>query len=237
VLCASALICLGLASGRPALAAAVLVVQVLLGLFWLVVLGAPLATAVLVGLAGLAADSVLLRSRTTTAGSVAGVLGLAMLAAIVQQLLRRNRRDVTEGFATAASGVVLVIATSLLLPLRESAQGEGVALTALVGVAVGVVVARLLPGPLLPVRLAALLAAALVGGRYGAAVESLEAVRALATAAAAAAAALVMDLGMVRLAGEVDARQVAALRPVAVLLPLVAAVPVAYVVGWALAGA
>jgi hypothetical protein len=228
----SAVLAAGTAAGRPALAVAVLLVQLVLGLCWLVVLGAPLLTAVLVGLAALASDSVLLRDRDATAGSVAGVLGLAMLASIVQQLARRGRRDVTDGFGTAVSGVVLVAAVSLLLPLRELESGQAVALTALVAVAVAVVVARLLPGPLLPVRIAALVLGALVGGRYGAASEELAAGWALAAAAAAGAAAVVIDLGVVRMGPEVASRQQSALRPVAALLPVVAALPVAYVVGW-----
>lgn len=222
----------GAATGRPALAAAILLVQLLLGICWLAVLEASLATAALVGLAALAGDSLLLRDENADAGSVTGVLGLAMLAAILLQLFRRQRRDVTAGLSAALSGVVLVAAVSLLLPLLEFDSGEGVALTALVGVAVAITTARIVPGPAELVRPAAFVVAAGVAGRFGATAEDLAAGHALAAGALAAAFALIVDLGVVRVAAEVGVRQRTALRIVAALLPVVAAVPAVYVVGW-----
>jgi hypothetical protein len=230
------LLATGAAAGRPALAAAVLIVQLVLGLCWLAALQASLATAVLVGLAALACDVLLLRNERATAGSTAGVLGLAMLAAIVVQLLRRQRRDVTSGLAAALSGVVLVNAASLALPLRQFDAGRAVLLTALVAVAVAMVVARLVPGPQLPVRLVSLLVAVGVAARYGSTTEDLWVVTALGAAAAAAAFALVVDLGVVRMSRDVGPGPRLALRPVAALLPVVAAFPAVYVIGWIVGG-
>jgi hypothetical protein len=236
VLLGAGLLATGAAAGRPALAAAVLVVQLGLGLCWLAALQASLATAVLVGLAALACDVLLLRNERATAGSTAGVLGLAMLAAIVTQLLRRQRRDVTSGLAAALSGVVLVNAASLALPLRQFDLGRGVLLTALVAVAVAMVVARLVPGPQLPVRGVGLLVATGVAARYGSTTEDLWVGTALTTAAVAAAFALVVDLGVLRMSRDVGPGQRSALRPVAALLPIVAAFPAVYVIGWIVGG-
>ncbi|MDQ1632690.1 MAG: hypothetical protein QOC80_2662 [Frankiaceae bacterium] len=222
----------GMAAGRPALAAAVLVVQLVLGLCWLTLLQATLATGSLVGLAALACDSLLLRTERADAGSVAGVIGLAFLAAIGSQLLRRGRREVTAGIAAALSGVVLVASAALILPLRQFASGREIALTALVATAVALVGARLVPGPGLVIRGGSLLVAVVVGARFGATVQDLSTVTALTTAALAGLVALVIDLGVLRLSGTVGRRQLPALRPVAALLPVVATLPVVYVIGW-----
>ncbi|HSP38496.1 MAG TPA: hypothetical protein VLR26_12155 [Frankiaceae bacterium] len=235
-LLACGLLATGAQSGRPALAAAVLVVQLLLGLCWLAVLQASLATAALVGLAALASDVLLLRNERATAGSVAGVLGLAMVAAFAAQLMRRRRRDVTAGLAAAVSGVVLVTAASLALPLRQFPSGREVALTGFVAVAVALVGARLLPGPAIPIRGLSLLVAIVVGARYGATAGDLSAGAALAAAGTAAAFALVLDLGVVRMSRDVGQRQLPALKVVAALLPIVAALPAVYIVGWIVAG-
>jgi hypothetical protein len=229
------LLATGMAAGRPALAAAVLLVQLLLGLCWLVVLQASLSTAALVGLTALGCDSLLLR-KEADAGSVAGILGLAMLAAIVAQLLRRQRREVTAALAATMSGAVLVAAVSLLLPLRQFSSGKQVGLTALVAVAVAVVVARVVPGPAVLVRSAGLAAATAVGARYGATTGNLSAAAGLGIAAAAAAFALIVDLGVVRMSPEIGVRQRPALRPVAALLPVAAVVPAVYVLGWVIGG-
>jgi hypothetical protein len=222
----------GVAAGRPALAAAVLIVQLVLGLCWLTLLQATLATGVLVGLAALACDSLLLRTDQADAGSIAGVVGLAFLAAIASQLLRRGRREVTVGIAAALSGVVLVAATALILPLRQFASGREIALTALVATAVALVGARLVPGPGLLVRAVSLLVAVGVGARFGVTVQDLWVGTAVTSAALAGVFALVIDLGVLRLSGAIGRRQLPALRPVAALLPVVATLPVVYVVGW-----
>jgi hypothetical protein len=236
VLLAVGVLAVGAAAGRPALAAGVLVVQLILGLCWLTLLQATLATGVLVGLAALACDTLLLRDESADAGSVAGVVGVAVFVAIAAQLARRQRRDVTGGLASSLSGVLLVAAAALLLPIRQFDQGQEVILTALVGVAVALVVARIVPGPALLIRAAGLVLAVVVAGRFGVASQDLSAGAAAGTAAAAAALALVVDLGMLRLRGEVGQRQRAALRPVAALLPVVAAVPAVYVAGWIIGG-
>lgn len=230
------LLATGAAAGRPALAAAVLVIQLLLGLCWLTVLQASLTTAALVGLAALACDSLLLRSDRADAGSMAGVLGLALVTAIVAQLLRRRRRDVTAGLVAALSGVVLMAAAALPLALRPFEDGPDIALVALVAIAVALVAARLLPGPALPVRAGALLLAVVVGGRYGIVNGAVDGGPAAALSAAAAAFALVVDLGVVRMSTDVGRGQLAALRPVAGFLPVVAALPAVYVGAWILSG-
>jgi hypothetical protein len=222
----------GVVAGRPALAAAVLVVQLVLGLCWLTLLQATLATGALVGLAALACDSLLLRTESANAGSVAGVVGLAFLAAIASQLLRRGRREVTVGIAAALSGVVLVAAAALILPLRQFPSGREIALTALVATAVALVGARLVPGPGLLVRGVSLVVAVAVGARFGVTVQDLWALTAVVAAALAALFALVIDLGVLRMSGSIGRRQLPALRPVAALLPVVATLPVVYVVGW-----
>lgn len=230
------LLATGAAAGRPALAAAVIVIQLVLGLCWLAILQASLSTAALVGLAALACDSLLLRSDRADAGSMAGVLGLAALTAIVAQLLRRRRREVTAGLVAALSGVVLMATTALPLAMRQFEDGEDITLVALVAIAVALVTARLLPGPALPVRVGALVLAVVVGGRYGIETGGVDGGAAAALSAAAAAFALVVDLGVVRMSTDVGRGQLAALRPVAGLLPVVAALPVVYLGGWILGG-
>jgi hypothetical protein len=94
----------------------------------------------------------------------------------------------------------------------------------------------LVPGPSLPVRLAALVVAVLVAGRFGAADEEMAAVWALAVGLASALAALVIDLGVVRITPGVGVRLRPPMTSVAALLPVVAAVPVAYAIGWIMGG-
>lgn len=159
----------GNAAGRPGLAAAVIVVQIVLGAAWLLEFSMGIDAAVLVTAAFVASDIVLLRTRTPTGGSIAGVLGLSVIAVLFHQIARRgaNNRGVTETVAITLSVITLGSALTLLFPLRVLADGRWTVLVGVVTAAAAQVVVRLVPGPDALRRVAGLVAAGLVGLAFG----------------------------------------------------------------------
>ena len=235
--------------GVEALAGAVLAAQVLLILGLLTLVQAPAAGGVLVIslTAGIASDLVVVTQDGDVDG-LAGVGGLALVAALLHQLVRRNRSRVTESLADTLLVVVLVEAMACLPALRALPGGREAVLVALAAAAGALVAGRIgdlvLPKPALAVGAsrgwAGLLLSLCAGAGVAAAVAGLDGVLAgragallgLAEAAAVAAADLAVDLGGGELRdGWRDARKVAALRPVGAVLPYAALAPVALLAG------
>jgi hypothetical protein len=226
----------GNAAGRDWLAAAVIVLQALLGLGWLLLVGASVEASVLVGFAVVAADVVLLRTRSATGGSIAGVLGLSVVAVLFYQLARRDERGVVRALAFTFSAIAFAVALALLLPLRELAEGRSTVFVGVVTAAAALAVARLVPGPA-PLGFAGGLAvAAAVAVGCGLPAGGLSAPAALGLGLAAAAAALLIDRLLTRIAAQEAGRgqpqsYAAVLVPVMALLPLALASPIAYLAG------
>lgn len=231
------------------LAAGLLALQLLLVLGFLALVDAPAAGGgfIVAALAAVAADVVVLRSDGTV-GGLAGVVGLALVAALLHQLLRRNRTRVTESLADELVAVVLAVSVVPLVALRMDSGGQQAVRVSLVAAAAALLLGRIgdrvLPRPALavgahrgwPGLLLALGGGAFAGvlatGQGTALAWTRGAGRVLAVAAEVAAAALAVDLGAAELtAGRRDARRVDALMPVGLVMPVAGLVPVAYVAG------
>ncbi|HEX4429596.1 MAG TPA: hypothetical protein VHZ96_10045 [Frankiaceae bacterium] len=232
----AAVLLVGNASGRPALAVAVGVVQAAFVAGWLVSFAATLDAAVLVVIGVAVADVVLLRTRTATGGSIAGVIGVSVIAVLFHQLVRRDPRGVTSAVALTLAAIILGAAPALLLPLRELPVGRSAGFVALLASGAALVVVRLPVAPDLPRRVAALgvgIAAALLCGLGKG---GLTTGHAAAMGACCVVTVLLADRLLVRIA--VEARPPSAGWPAAVtnaavaaILPLALACPVAYLVG------
>jgi hypothetical protein len=248
-----ALICgvgLGLSYfGHVPLLAGVVVLQLLLILAFLALVDAPAsggAFLVAVG-ATVAADVVVLVSDGRISG-LAGVVGLAFVAALFHQLVRRGRSRVTESLADTLVAVILSVAVVPLVALRMVSGGEDAVRVCLAAGAAALLLGRLgdrvLPRPALALGAtrgwpglllglgAGAAAAVAVAGDTGPVAGTRGALLGLAVSASVAAADLAVDLGAAELtAGRRDARRVSALRPVGLLLPVAALAPVAFVAG------
>lgn len=198
-------------SGPGLLAAGVLVMQLVLVPGVLTVLNGPARRgALLVATAAAVAAGAVVLSEKGGVDGLAGLVALALVAALLQQLARRGRDRVTEGLADTLLVVVLVGAASCLVALRADPRpGAGAvtvgAITAAgAGLLVGRLGDRLLPTPLLLVRSSRGLAGLLLGLAAGAGAGALAgaggstggcALLGLAAAAAAAAADVAVDVG------------------------------------------
>jgi hypothetical protein len=226
----------GNAAGRPGLAAAVIVVQAVLGLAWLVLFAATPESAVLVGIAVVAADVVLLRTRASTGGSIVGVIGLSVIAVLFHQIARRDRRGVTSAVSVTLSAIVVTLALALLLPLRELAGGRSAVFAGIVTAAGALVVVRLMAGADLLRRLAGLLAAVLVALACGLPKGGLTTGAAIGIGLTAGVTVLLVDrmLARVTVPEPGDRRRLAyasVIVPVTAILPLALASPMAYLAG------
>lgn len=249
--CAAVALGLGLAAlgGAVPLALAVLALQLLLVLGALALVDAPAAGGIflLAGGAAVAADVVAV-TQDGRVGGLAGVVALALVAALLHQLSRRDRDRVTEALADTLLVVVLVACAACLPALRLLDGGRAVVLAALAGAGAALLAGRLgdlvVPRPALAVGAlrgwpglllglgAGVAAAVLVEGGEGPLVGARAALVGLAAAATVAAADLAVDLTAAELrAGWRDGRRVAALRPVGLLLPFAVLGPVALVAG------
>lgn len=225
----------GNASGRPALAAAVIVVQAALVAGWLFAYAATLDAAVLTVAAVAVADVVLLRTRTATGGSIAGVLGLAVLGVLFHQLARRDPRGVTAAVTMTWSGIALAAAPGLLLPLRELPAGRSAAFIALVASGAALVAVRLPAGPDPVRRLGALVIGVVLALGCGIAKGGLSTAHAVAMGICCAVTVLLTDRLGTRVATTVSSTLSSAV--VAAIVPLALACPVAYLVGRVIAPA
>ncbi len=236
----------GDAAGRPGLAVAVIAVQLALVLAWFVLFRMQPDAALLVGAAVVGADVVLLRTRSATAGSIAGVVGVSVIVLLFHQLLRRDPRSVTGAICAGVSAVVLACGLGLLLPLRELAAGDTVIRTGLLAGGVAGLVARLLPGRSTDVgadgvrRLLALGAGLVVALLCGLPDGGLGVGDALGVGAGACGAALLADRVLGLIARPADpapsAAQPFVLPAVVALVPLALASPIAYLAGRVIAG-
>jgi hypothetical protein len=247
------LLLIGVLTGRFVLAGLMIPVQVLLVLAWLAALevASLVWSAVVVGATAVAAD---LLTATGPAGvrRLTGVIAVALLVAMLQQLVRRDGRTaLTASFAATLAAVVLVSGLAVLIALRRSATGQDAAMAALLGTGLALFVAR--GADALRLRravagarrrsvvglLAAGAAAVGVGFVVGATRTSLGVSDAIALATAAAVVALAADIGLdIARAGlgPGNERPRAALLPLSVLLPVTVAAPAAYVTGRVLLG-
>ena len=236
-------------AGPVVLAVAVLALQVVLVLGALALVDAPAAgaTFLLAAVAALVADVLVLRAGGDV-GSLAGVVALAFVAALLHQLSRRERTRVTEALADTLLVVVLVASAACLPALRGLDGGREVVLAALAAAGAALLAGRLgdqvLPRPALALGAlrgwpglllglgAGVAAAVVVAGTGGPLAGPRAALVGLAAAAAAAAADLAVDVAAAELrSGRRDARRVAALRPVGLVLPFAVLAPVALVAG------
>jgi hypothetical protein len=234
-----------------ALAAAVLVLQVVLVLGFLALVDAPAASGTfLIAVAAAAAADALALADDGRVGDLAGVVALGLIASLLHQLVRHPRNRVTEALADTLVAVVLVVCAACLVALRADDGGEDVALVALATAGtvllVGRLVDRFAPRPVLTdgtvrgwpgllVGLAAGVAAALVTAGLvadGTELADRAALLGLLVAACVAATDLAVDLSAAELrSGRLDRRKVDALRPVGLLLPFAALGPVALLAG------
>lgn len=240
---AAALLVIGAnAWGRPALAVSLAILQAVLIAAWAVSFAATIDAVVLVVIAVGAADVVLLRTHTATAGSIAGVIGLSVIGVLFHQLARRDPRGVTSAVSLTLSAIVLGAALVLLLPLRELPEGRSAVFIAMASSAVALLVGRLLIGPDPLRRLAGLAAATALAVGCGLAKGGLSAGNAAVMGVCCGAAVLLADRLLLLISRAESAEgaggaagggryAAASNAAVAAILPLALACPVAYLVG------
>lgn len=248
-----AVICGGLAGlallSSGALAAGLLVVQMVLILSFLALVDAPSSGGafLVAAVSAAVADVVVLTSHGRVSG-LAGVLGLALLGSLMHQLSRKGRTRVTESLADTMVASVLAVAAASLIGLRMAGGGRDAVVVCLAAGA-GALVAgrvgdRVLPKPALaagadrgwPGLLLALgagsAAAVAAAGHTGPVSGARGALLGLAIAATVCAGDLCVDLGAAELtAGRRDSRRVSALMPAGLVLPFAALAPIAYIAG------
>jgi hypothetical protein len=246
---------LGSAGGRVGVAAVTFPLQALLVLAWLAALGVQgLLGAAAVGVGAAAAADALLATGPTGVRRLVGVVAVALLVAMVQQLARGGTRPaLTTSLASTVGAVALVAGFATTISLRRSTSGAAALTTALVATGIALVLARAVDA----VRLRAAPPGARRRGWFGLVLAGVVAVGVgaiaglknsaldvgdgVALASAAAAIALAADIGLdLARSGLSDTdgadRTRAALLPLSVLLPVAAAAPAAYVTGRVLLG-
>lgn len=231
---ALAALLLGLATaGEYPLLAGVALVQVLTVLGFLALVEAPASGGVfLLALAAAVAADVVVVVDDGNAGGLAGVVALSVVAGLLHQLSRTERSRVTESLADAFVAVVLVCSAVCVLaalqrddlPVRAALAAAGAALVTgrlgdrLVGrpsLALGST--RAWPGLLLGLGAGVAACVAVIGDELS---RSDAALVGLLAVGAVAATDLAMDLAGAELTPDpLDARRVAALRPVSTVLP------------------
>jgi hypothetical protein len=238
VVVAAAVLIGGNASGRPALAVSIVLVQIAFAAGWLLTFAASVDAAVLVLIALVITDVVLLRTRSASGGSIAGVIGLSVIGVLFRQLLRRDPRGVTAAVSLTLGAIMLGAAPALLLPLRELPVGRTAGFVALLASAAALVVARLPAAPDVPRRLLALAVGVVAALLCGLGKGGLSTGHAVALGAGCAVTVLLADRLLVLVAADASSpgdhrARVTALSNavVAGILPLALACPVAYLVG------
>ena len=238
---------IGLAAlGHLPLVLGIAVVQVLLALGFLALVDAPASGGVfLLGLAAAVAADLVVELDDGRIAGLSGVVALSLVAALLHQLSRRPRTQVTESLADTFVVVVLVCSIACLAAARHHEGGNWPVRVALAAAAVALFTGRLgdavlgrpalalgatrgWPGLLLALGSGVAVAVAVAAGHLTAARAALVG---LAAASAVAATDLVVDLAAAELTGtHEDARRVAALRPVSMLLPYALLGPVVLLV-------
>ncbi len=168
----------GAVIGRPGVVLTVVLAQALLAPVWMIGTDRPgRVGGLLIGLGAAAAGDVALLMRDRTSPAVLlGVLGLAMPAIIVHQLVRGVVRvRVTESVSAVAVLVAAEVALSLLIALARADDGHRLVGTVVLAATAGLTVARLtdavLPVPRIadgvPYGLGAVVLAAVAGAVAG----------------------------------------------------------------------
>lgn len=113
--------------------------QLLLALGWLALAGVPcrLAGFAIAATAGVVGDVILTVHRGPVLGSLAGVIGVAVVATVLGQIVRRDRTEVTDVLAAQCSAVLLTVAVSVLAAVRAAPDGREAASAGLLALAVG----------------------------------------------------------------------------------------------------
>lgn len=227
--------------GTGPMLAGVALLQLLLVLGFLALVDAPAAVGVfgLACLAAVASDVVVAVDHGRVAG-LGAVVALALVAALLQQLVRRGRTRVTEVLADSLVAVVLVACAACLTAALELAHATdrpvvaGLVVAGLVAAAVALLAGRATDGVLSrhPVTVGATrgwpgtVAGLLLGtiGAIAVAPTGTTSARIALLGLAASAVVVVVDLAVDLAAadlrpGPADVRRVAALRPVLALLP------------------
>lgn len=232
---------------------ALFVVQAGLGLAWLTAIGAPgrLGGALITAGAAGGADLILINRQHQPAGGLMGVMGLALVAGLLHQLMRRPRPHVTSSLAAEISGAAILISFACLAGLQSSSVGESALVVWMTALAFGLPVGRLVDSKLpylllgkdnrrgLLGLIVGIGVAVLAGGIVGSKHPDLGTSHGEILAAVTAFAAYVADTVVVRTSADLDPRddrRITAIRPLAALLPLAIAAPATYVVGRILLG-
>lgn len=139
-----ALLAVAALGGPVPVALVVAVVQVLLVRAVLVLVEAPgNHGAVVVALGAALASDVLAVLDDGRLGGLAGIAGLSLVAALLHQLIRRDRAQVTESLADTLLAVVVVQALACLPALRAAPHGRELTLLVLAAAGAAVLVGRL----------------------------------------------------------------------------------------------
>lgn len=189
--------------------------------------------------AAVAADVLALRDDGDRVGDLVAVVALGLVAAVLLELLRRNRSRVTASLAVTVSAVVLVVLVAHVLALHGSADGDRLLLSGFgcvaAGLLAGFAVGRLARQAAVALSASAAVGTA-VGALSGAVIEPLGvrsgAALGLAVSIAAGVAVAAFDVVM----AEVGPRQRDITRPLGAVLPCAVAAPTAYVVTLLLVG-
>jgi hypothetical protein len=217
------------------LLAVLLPVQLLLAAGWLILAATPargggLAVA---GGAALTADLLLVCRHAPGAGSLAGAVGLGVVAAVVGQLFRRERSRVTDVLAAHCAAVLLAVSVAPPLALLVLRRGELTVATGMLALALTLagseVGAALVPAHRLLARTGAGLVVGIGGGTALGGV--LVGAGGVAAAAAVSGATVVAELVAMVVAGDRGTS-----RPLAAALPFALAAPGLYVVGRVMLG-
>lgn len=216
-------------AGRPVLLVGVAAAQAGLGWGWLsrAAVGLRLPSAALVGAVAVAGDLLVVARPTAGLGRLAGLTGGAVVATLLDQLIRRERSQLTDSLLHTGSAAVLVVALATPLAVPSGGTARAALVAGFVGMAAALVVpgiARSLSAP--AVGAVGVLAGGAGGATYGLFASGLSVGAGLATGA---------GTGALAVAGWLAARS-ARSGPAEALLPLALAAPAAYVAGRLLGG-
>lgn len=217
------------AAGRPVLLVGVAVVQAGLGWGWLrrAAVGPRMQSAAIVGAVAVAGDLLVVTRPANGLARLAGLIGLAFVATVLDQLLRRDRGQLTDSLMHTMSAAVLVMMIATPLALPRGGTAGAVLIAGFVGIAAALVLAVVARSrSALVIGVVGVLAGGTGGAAYG-----------LIAADGSAGGGLAVGLGTGALAvvGWLTARSARSV-PAEALLPLALAAPAGYVAGRLLGG-
>src|SRR4051794_7754168 len=241
------------ALGVGPLAAGVFAVQVVIALAWLATLDARggLGAFVVVVAAAAGCDVLVATATSPDIGRAAVVVGLALIASLVHQLIRRPRVGVTMSIAGTMSGTCFALCAACFVALRVENGGDAADIAALLGAGIALAAARLvdlaLPRPSIlrgsrrgvTGLVVGLALAAITGYLYGSGADVISGDHGFRIALVAAMLALIADLAIdavLTAAPPAFTRAASALPPLGMLLPVSMAGPAVYVAGRILLG-